>query len=227
MDLEYDALIKNRTWHLVPSQRGRNIIDCKQVYKIKCKADGSLDRYKTRLVAKGFKQTYGVDYEETFSSVVKPTNIRIILSMAISKWWSLHQLDIQNAFLHGILEEEVYMRQPPGYEDKTMPNCVCNKLQQLSFKPSKADTSLFYFSIKDVTMFILIYVADIIVASSVYGATTALPKNLEQDFPLKDLGELHYFLGVEVSKVRDGIILTREKYASNLLKRVRSLIANL
>ena len=125
MDLEYSALMKNKTCHLVPPRKGINIIDSKWVYKIKRKADGSLDRYKARLVAKGFKQRYGIDYEDTFSPVVKATTIRVILSVAVSRGWSLRQLDVQNAFLHGVLEEEVYMRQPPGYEDKSLPNYVC------------------------------------------------------------------------------------------------------
>jgi hypothetical protein len=98
MDIEYDALMKNKTWHLVPPQKGRNVIDCKWVYKIKRKVDGSLDRYKARLVAKGFKQRFGIDYEDTFSPVVKSATIRIILSIAVSRGWSLRQLDIQNAF---------------------------------------------------------------------------------------------------------------------------------
>jgi hypothetical protein len=125
MDEEYDALMKNRTWHLVPPQKGRNIIDCEWVYKIKRKADGSLDRYKARLVAKGFKQRYGIDYEDTFSPVVKSVTIRIILSIAVSRGWSIRQLDVQNAFLHGYLKEDVYMKQPPGYEDKTRYDYVC------------------------------------------------------------------------------------------------------
>uniref|UniRef100_J3LIX4 Reverse transcriptase Ty1/copia-type domain-containing protein n=1 Tax=Oryza brachyantha TaxID=4533 RepID=J3LIX4_ORYBR len=107
MDDEYMALIKNKTWHLVPPQKGKNIIDCKWVYKIKRKQDGTLDRYKARLVAKGFKQRYGIDYEDTFSPVVKAATIRIILSVAVSRGWTLRQLDVKNAFLHGILEEEI------------------------------------------------------------------------------------------------------------------------
>ncbi|XP_012700229.1 uncharacterized protein LOC105914105 [Setaria italica] len=152
MESEYEALMKNRTWHLVPPQKGRNVIGCKWVYKIKRKSDGTLDRYKARLVAKGFKQRYGVDYEDTFTS--------------------------------------------------------------------KADTSLFFFSKGGITVFILVYVDDIIVASSNEQATVALLKDLKEEFALKDLGPLHYFLGIEVTKVRDGILLTQDKYARDLLKKV-------
>ena len=238
MDNEYHALMKNKTWHLVPPKRGLNVIDCKWVYKVKRKADGSLDRYKARLVAKGFKQRYGIDYEDTFSPVVKAATIRTILSIAVSRGWTLRQLDMQNAFLHGVLEEEVYMRQPPRYEQG---NYVCKldkalyglkqaprawysrlstKLHDLGFKSSKSDTSLFFYNKGDVTMFMLVYVDDIIVASSSSTATDVLLKNLNQEFALKDLGELHYFLGIEVRKVDDGIVLTQEKYAKDVLKRV-------
>jgi hypothetical protein len=241
MNNEIDALMKNKTWHLVPPQSGRNVIDCKCVFKIKRKVDGSLDRYKARLVAKGFKQRYGVDYEDTFSPVIKSTTIRIVLSIAVSRGWHLRQLDVHNAFLHGNLEEDVYMRQPPDYENKSKPNYVCKldkalyglkqaprawysrlnaKLCELGFQSSKADTSLFYINRHDVSMFILVYVDDIIVASSSQGATTQLLHKLGQEFALKDLGKLHYFLGIEVNEIENGIILTQSKYASNLLHKV-------
>jgi hypothetical protein len=108
-----------QAWHLVPPRKVHNIIDCKWVYKIKCKQDGSLDRYKARLVTKGFKQRYGIDYEDTFSLVVKAATIRVVLSIAVSRSWTIRQLDVHNAFLHGLLEEDVYMKQSPGYEDNS------------------------------------------------------------------------------------------------------------
>ncbi|WVZ68483.1 hypothetical protein U9M48_017417 [Paspalum notatum var. saurae] len=240
MDSEFSALQRNKTWHLVPPIKGKNIIDCKWVYKIKKKSDGSVDRYKARLVAKGFKQRYGIDYEDTFSPVVKAATIRLILSIAVTRGWSLRQLDVQNAFLHGVLEEEVYMRQPPGYEDPRTPNYVCKldkalyglkqaprvwysrlsqRLQELGFVPSKANTSLFLFNQGNLSVFILVYVDDIIVASSSQQATASLLKNLEKDFALKDLGDLHCFLGIEVKRSDGKLLLSQERYASELLKK--------
>lgn len=125
MDSEHQALIRNKTWRLVPRPKGKNVIGCKWMYKVKRKADGTVERYKARLVAKGFKQRYGIDYEDTFSPVVKGATIRLILSIAVTQGWTLRQLDVQNAFLHGVLDEEVYMDQPPGYTDKSNPGYVC------------------------------------------------------------------------------------------------------
>jgi histone deacetylase 1/2 len=241
MQEEIDALHKNEMWHLVPYKKGMNIIDCRWVWKIKRKADGSIDRHKGRLVAKGYKQRYGLDYEDTFSPVVKIATIRLVLSVAVSRGWCLRQLDVQNAFLHGILEEEVYMRQPPGFEDPNRPDHVCRldkalyglkqaprawyarlstKLCKLGFKPSKSDTSLFIYSKNGIVIYMLVYVDDIIVTSSSAEAVTALLKDLRADFALKDLGELSYFLGIEVKPMQGGILLKQEKYAGDILERV-------
>jgi hypothetical protein len=101
MDAEFSALQKNETWTLVPRQDGQNVIGSKWVYKIKYKPDGSVERYKARLVAQGFTQMFGIDYAETFSPVVKPATIRLVLSLVVSQGWHLRQIDIQNAFLYG------------------------------------------------------------------------------------------------------------------------------
>jgi hypothetical protein len=109
MDEEMAALDANATWELVALPKDKKAIGCKWVYKVKHNADGSVSRYKARLVAKGYAQTYGIDYEETYSPIAKMTTVRAIITMAAAKGWSLHQMDVKNAFLHGDLHEEVYM----------------------------------------------------------------------------------------------------------------------
>ena len=217
------------------------MIDCKWVFRIKKKSDGTIDRYKARLVTKGFKKRYGIDYEDTFSPVVKAATIRLVLSIAVSRGWCLRQLDVQNAFLHGVLEEEVYMKQPPGFIDPDKPFHICkldkslyglkqaprawysrlsSKLHTLGFVPSKSDTSLFIYNKSNTVIFVLIYVADIIVTSSSNKAVTALLKDLQSDFALKDLGDLHFFLGIEVKRNQEGgLHLSQEKYATDLLSK--------
>jgi hypothetical protein len=125
MDEEMVALDANATWELVALLKDKKVIGCKWVYKVKHNADGSMSRYKARLVAKGYAQTYGINYEETYSPVAKMTIVRVIIVMAASKGWSLHQMDVRNVFFHGDLQEEVYMEQPPSYVDQTRPNLVC------------------------------------------------------------------------------------------------------
>jgi histone deacetylase 1/2 len=209
METEFSALQNNKTWHLVPPVPGVNIIDSKWVFKIKQKSDGSIERYKAHLVAKGFKQRYGLDYEDTFSPVVKPTTIRLLLTMALTYGWHLRKLDIQNAFLHGVLEEEVFMRQPPGFEDTSQPGYLCrldkalyglkqaprawharlsSVLCGLGFTASTADTSLFILRRRDLTLYLLVYVDDIIVVSSTSAAIDRLIHQLRISFAPKDLG---------------------------------------
>ncbi|BFG17196.1 hypothetical protein CerSpe_034700 [Prunus speciosa] len=152
------------TWSLVPCPSHKNIVGSKWIYKIKRNADGSIARYKARLVAQGFSQQPGLDFSETFSPVVRHTIVRLILSLAAMNKWCLRQLDVKNAFLLGDLEEEVYMRQPPDFEDSQHPNFVCRLakslyglkqaprawnaqftgyLPALGFKSSHSDPSLF------------------------------------------------------------------------------------
>jgi hypothetical protein len=247
MNDEYNALLRNKTWRLVPPWSDRNIIDCKCVYKVNHKSNGSIDRHKARLVAKEFKQCLGIDYDDTFSPVIKPATIRLVLSLAVSQGWTLGQLDVQNVFLHGVLEEKVYMKQPPGFVDPKFPSYHCrldkalyglkqaprawyprlsDKLQSLDCLLSQADISLFYYRKGSTTIFLLVYVDDIIMANS-SPAVDALLRDLKDDFTLKDFGSLHYFLGIEVHHTVDATkydsmvdaLQYQHKYTSDLLER--------
>jgi hypothetical protein len=159
----------------------------------------------------------------------------------VTKEWKLRQLDVQNVFLHGVLEEEVYMKQPPGYESLEFPDYVCkldkavyglkqaprawysrlsSNLLNLGFVASKSDTSLFIYKHSGVTLYMLVYVDDIIVTGSCDKTISTLLKELRSEFALKELGDLHFFLGIEVNQTSDGIFLSQEKYALDLLQRV-------
>ena len=125
MQRELVALQSNDMWELVDPPFNVNIIGCKWVFKLKYKADGTLERHKARLVAKGYNQTQGLDFFDTFSPVVKPATIKIVLTLALSYGWKVRQLDVQNAFLNGDLDETVYMSQPPGFSHQHLSHKVC------------------------------------------------------------------------------------------------------
>ncbi|RVW79511.1 Retrovirus-related Pol polyprotein from transposon TNT 1-94 [Vitis vinifera] len=125
---EIDALEKNGTWTITDLPVGKRPVGCKWIFTIKYKADGSVERFKARLVARGFTQSYGIDYQETFAPVAKLNTIRILLSLAVNQDWCLQQLDIKNAFLNGDLEEEVYMEIPPGFEESMAKNQIKERI---------------------------------------------------------------------------------------------------
>ncbi|KAM6582045.1 hypothetical protein CsatB_009047 [Cannabis sativa] len=242
MNTEYYALKKNNTWILVRLPPGSQCIGCKWVFRVKENEDGSQTQYKARLVAKGFHQQSGFDFNETFSPVVKPETIRVLLTVAVTKGWTLRQLDFNNAFLNGDLEEEVYMCQPPGFIDSDHPEFVC-KLQKalyglkqaprawfaklssallsLGFTHAKSDTSLFIRNLSQHTTYLLVYVDDIIVIGSHAKEVSTLISNLSSLFALKDLGNLHYFLGVQITKTDNGLHLCQTKYIQDLLNRTK------
>lgn len=225
----------------------RKAIGCKWGYRIKENSDGSINKYKARLVAKGFHQQYGFDFTETFSPVVKPVTIRIILTLALTYRWSIQQIDINNAFLHGFLHEEIYMVQPPGFEasDKSLV-CKLNRalyglkqaprawyerltsvLIQFGFKSSRCDPSLFTYTQAGNLLYVLVYVDDIIVTGSSSSLISSLIHKLNATFALKELGELDYFLGIEVKKTPTGsLLLSQAKYIRELLSKADMLDAN-
>ncbi len=239
MNIEFDVLLKNHTWKLVPSH---NLIGCKWVFRIKRKANGSIERHKACLVAKGFHQQPDLDYDETYSPVIKPTTVRTVLSLAISSGWSLRQIDIQNAFLHGTLTEQVFMSQPPGYQHPNYPTHVCqlqkaiyglkqaprawfsrlsSRLLALGFHGSRSDSSLFIYNKDSIIMYVLIYVDDIILTGSHSAAIDDLLLSLKRDFAVKDLGSLNFFLGIEVLPNASGVLLSQQRYILDLLTRTK------
>ncbi|RVW23360.1 Retrovirus-related Pol polyprotein from transposon RE1 [Vitis vinifera] len=181
---EIDALEKNGTWTITDLPVGKRPVGCKWIFTIKYKADGSVERFKARLVARG-----------------------ILLSLAVNQDWCLQQLDIKNAFLNGDLEEEVYMEIPPGFEESMAKNQV------------RPDHTLFVKKSHAGKLAILIvYVDDIILSGNDMGELQNLKKYLSEEFEVKDLGNLKYFLGMEVARSRKGIVVSQRKYILDLLK---------
>ncbi|CAH9100364.1 unnamed protein product [Cuscuta epithymum] len=238
MQDEFSALIKNRTWELVPRPPNTNIIRCLWLFKHKYRSNGALERHKARLVVNGKSQQIGIDCDETFSPVVKPATIRTVLSVALHHSWPLHQLDVKNAFLHGNLEETVYMHQPPGFRDSNKPHHVCRLLKSLyglkqaprawyhrfssflstiGFCNSVCDPSLFIYHRDHHTAYLLLYVDDIILTTSSDDLRCSIIQTLAAEFSMTDLGPLSYFLGIAVTRHPQGIFLNQAKYAGEIL----------
>jgi len=227
---EYKALIDNGTWRLVPQPPGANIVTGKWLFKQKFNSNGSLARHKARWVVRGFSQEAGVDYNEKFSPVVKPATIRTVLSIATSRDWPIRQLDVKNAFLHGNLEETVYCEQPKGFIDPAAPNSVCllqkslyglkqaprawnqrfsNFICSIGFTASKSDASLFVYKAGNDMAYLLLYVDDIIIIASSLALLQHVISSLSSEFTMTDLGDLHHFLSISVTRDNSGLFLSQ------------------
>ena len=240
MDAEMSALNDNHIWDLVPPPSNANIVGCRWLYRHKFDSHGNLDRYKGRLIAQGFSQQPGLDFDDTFSPVVKPATIRTVLSIAVSRHWPIHQLDVKNAFLHGDLTEEVYMKQPPGYVHPKYPYYVCCLRKALyglkqaprawyqrfaayiafiGFVSSHSDTSLFTFHRGFETIYLLLYVYDMILTASSPSLITRVIHRLSSEFAMTDLGPLSYFLGIAATRSQDSFFLSQTAFAREILSR--------
>lgn len=181
-----------------------------------------------------------MDYGETFSPVVKPATIRTVLSLALSKAWLIHQIDVKNAFLHGELKETVYMHQPMGFRDPDHPDHVCllkkslyglkqaprawykkfaDYVSTLGFSHSTSDHSLFIYRQGTAMAYILLYVDDIILTASSDAIRKSIISLLSSEFAMKDLGPLSYFLGIAVTRHTGGLFLSQRKYAAEIIER--------
>ena len=237
---EIEALHKNETWELVPKPENCEPITCKWVFRLKKKLDGTIDKFKARLVARGFSQNYGLDYEETFSPVAKMATVRTLISLAAFKGWKLWQLDVKNAFLYGDLDRQVFMEQPIGFVSKQFPNYVCclkkalyglkqaprawyGKVSQYlifcGFRVSDSDSGLFIKSESNIHLLVLLYVDDMIISGENESEISNLRNDLSIRFEMKNLGEIGCFLGLEVEKSDLGYFVSQKGYAKSLLER--------
>ena len=241
---EINTQICNGTHELVPPEAYQNVVGCKWIFTLKYNPDGSLARYKARLVARGFHQQLGRDFTDTLSPVIKSTTVRSVIQLAVNHDWNIRQIDVNNAFLQGRLTDEVYVKQLPGFVDRDRPTYVCRLkkalyglrqaprawyqelrtyLITLGFVNSVADTLLFIKSTGNTLLYVLVYVDDVLITGSNKSLIDGLISTLQTRFSIKDLGESKYFLGVKFSRSSKGLHLRQEKYTKDLLQKTKML----
>lgn len=244
MTEEMESLQKNQTWKLVKLPRGSRAIGCKWVFRKKealSEKDG--EKYKARLVAKGFSQKEGIDYNEIFSPVVKHTSIRLLLSIVASQDMELEQLDVKTAFLHGDLEEVIFMQQPEGFKEPGKEDLVCRLQKSLyglkqsprqwykrfdvfmtthGYSRCEYDPCVYYRKLEDDSLLLLtLYVDDMLIAAKHPKDILQLKKLLSKEFDMKDLGAAKKILGMEIQRDRKAgkLWLTQRGYVQKVLER--------
>jgi len=240
MQEEHDSLMTNNTWTLIPLPGGTKTVSCKWVFKINQGANGEVERYKARLVARGFTQP--TKWITTIVPVAKFTSIRCILALAALEDMEIHQMDVKTTFFNDELEEEIYMEQPQGFVHQGSEHLVCKLhkslyglkqsprelnqklyafLKSIQFMKSEADPSVYVTQVGDVKFFIMVYVDDLILVCNDQTKLLQIKEELSQKFEMKDLGELHFFLAMEVERNHDQRLLciNQVKYFKEILKR--------
>ncbi|CAI7732638.1 unnamed protein product [Closterium sp. NIES-53] len=191
MESELKSIEENGRWELVELLEGRKAITSKWLFKIKSDADGKIERYKSRLVVKGNQQKEMVDYKELFALVVKLTTLRTIHAGATIKGWVVKQMDVTTAFLSGVLEEEIFMAQPEGFDDV---------LEEIGFTPSSVDHSLFMLGEGEQMSFMVVYVDDILIFSPSSDLVKEVMLKLQDKFKCKALGDVSFYLGLYIKR---------------------------
>lgn len=233
---EYFSHQKNNTWSLVNAPNAKNIVKSKWVFKLKTNDDGEVVRYKARLVAKGYSQQYGVDYDETFSPVVRNNTIRFLMALSVKRDLKLYQMDAETAFLQGDLTETVYMYQPEGFEDGTGRVCKLNKaiyglkqagrqwnlklnseLINFGFRRSDMDPCVYIH--KEFNLMLAVYVDDFIIFYRQLEELELMKRYLNSKFHMKELGELKNCLGMNFTINNGSIELDQRRYIATILDR--------
>ncbi|CAI7785086.1 unnamed protein product, partial [Closterium sp. NIES-54] len=230
---EFQSHMENETWTLTNLPPGRKALDCMWVLRVKTDAEGRLERRKTRLVIKGFQQRKRIDFQEVFAPVAKAPTLRLLLAAAAICGWKEEQMDVKTAFLYGVVDEEIYMKQPEGYDDGSGRVCRLNKaiyglkqaprcwyarlvevLEALGFKVSGCDESLFMTEGEEEKVFLLVYVDDILLFSPSLERINEVQGKLKETFQCKALGPVGYYLGLHVERdeVKGWLRLHQHKY---------------
>ncbi|KAK4406633.1 Retrovirus-related Pol polyprotein from transposon RE1 [Sesamum angolense] len=237
MHQELLALEKNHTWEVTTLSPGKKAIGCRWVYKLKLRDDGKVERCKARLVAKGYNQVAGVDYVDYFSPVAKVVMVRLFLAIASAHSWPLHQLDVNNAFLHGYLDEEIFMLPPKGYDVPQGHVCklkrslyglkqafrqwnqeFTSQLVAFGFTQSSHDHCLFIMGSEDIFCAMLIYVDDVLITSPSVSLLTDVKSYLDGLFTIKDLGVARYFIGLQIARSPTGTSVIQTKYINDIVR---------
>jgi hypothetical protein len=248
MNSEIKAIEKNQTWTLIELPAGAKRIGVKWVYKTKYNEHGKIDKYKARLVAKGYSQKYGVDYTEVFAPVARMDTVRMIIALAAQKNWTIFQLDVKSAFLHGELSEDVYVEQPRGYEKKGSEHLVYKLHKALyglkqaprawfsrveahfigeGFRRCDSEQTLFTKRSKEGKIIIVsVYVDDLIFTGNDEVMMSEFKSSMLREFDMFDLGKMRFFLGIEVLQKSDGIYICQKKYALEVLRRFGMMESN-
>ncbi|KAH9743819.1 hypothetical protein KPL70_003436 [Citrus sinensis] len=240
MQEELNQFERNNVWELVPNPEHQSIIGTKWVFRNKMDESGVIVRNKARLVAQGYNQEEGIDFDETFAPVARLESIRMLLAYACHKDFILYQMDVKSAFLNGYIMEEVYVKQPPGFENEKFPDHVYklskalyglkqaprawydrlkNFLLDNDFSMGKADTTLFVKHKNQDILIVQIYVDDIIFGSTNELLCKDFSSCMSQEFEMSMMGELKYFLGLQIKQNEEGIFINQAKYMKDLLKR--------
>jgi hypothetical protein len=240
MHEELNQFVRNQVWTLVPRPNDYPVVGTKWIFKNKLDEDGNIVRNKARLVAKGYNQIEGIDYDETFAPVARLEAVRILLSFACYRGFKLKQMDVKTAFLNGYLKEKVFVEQPPGFEDEKFSDHVfelkkalyglkqaprawydrlVKHLLENGYKRGSADLTLFLLHEGKDLLVVQIYVDDIIYGGTNESLCTKFEDVMKSEFEMSLVGELKYFLGLQIRQELDGIFVNQGKYVKEMFKR--------
>ncbi|GJY15218.1 retrovirus-related pol polyprotein from transposon TNT 1-94 [Tanacetum coccineum] len=240
MQEELNQFVANDVWELVPQPRNMTIIGTKWVFRNKLDENGVVSRNKARLVAQGYNQQEGIDYDETYAPVARLESIRILLAYACALDFKLFQMDVKSAFLNGFINEEVYVAQPPGFIDFEKPDHVYKLKKALyglkqapkawydrlkaflikhEYKMGMVDNTLFTKKKSSNLIIVQIYVDDIIFGSTCQDMCDEFAKIMHDEFEMSMMGELNFFLGLQIKQIEDGIFFNQSKYIKEMLKK--------